>query len=116
VFPINGLSSLRGALAARQLGGFAAYHGAMFRAAWRDDRDISSKDTVLAVAGEVGLDRAAFAQAIESQAIKDQLKADTARAASRGVFGVPTFFVGDELFWGQDRMDFVARALALAAK
>jgi 2-hydroxychromene-2-carboxylate isomerase len=116
VFPVNGLSALRGAHAARQLGAFASYHKAMFDAAWRDDRDISQKDVVIAVAGEVGLDRAAFTQAIDSQPIKDRLKADTGAAAARGVFGVPTFFVGDQMFWGQDRMDFVARALGLAAK
>jgi 2-hydroxychromene-2-carboxylate isomerase len=110
VFPLNGLYALRAALVALDKGGFADYHRAMFHAAWREDRDISSKEVVLDIAAAAGQERAALAAAIDSPAIKERLKADTARAAERGVFGVPTFFVGDELFWGQDRIDYVARA------
>jgi 2-hydroxychromene-2-carboxylate isomerase len=111
VFPINGLYALRGALFAIEHGGFAAYHRAMFRAAWHDGRDVSSKDVVLAVAAEAGQDAAAFARGLDEPAIKERLKMDTASAQSRGVFGVPSFFVGEELFWGHDRLDYVGRAL-----
>lgn len=109
-FPINGLYALRGAVWALESGVFPAYHQAMFYAAWRDNRDISNKDTVIAVASEVGIDAPSFAAAIDQSPIKDKLKADTAAAQERGVFGVPTFFVGDEMFWGHDRMEYVARA------
>lgn len=109
-FPINGLYALRGAIWALEAGVFPEYHQAMFRAAWRDDRDISSKETVIAIAGEQGIDTQRFASGIEQTDIKDRLKADTAKAQERGVFGVPSFLVGDELFWGHDRMDYVARA------
>lgn len=112
VFPINGLYALRGALFALEHGGFAAYHRAMFRAAWHDDRDVSNKDVVIAVAAESGQDAGAFARGLDAPAIKDRLKTDTADAQARGVFGVPSFFVEDELFWGHDRLDYVARALA----
>jgi 2-hydroxychromene-2-carboxylate isomerase len=112
VFPINGLYAVRGALVALERGGFAEYHRAMFQATWREDRNIGDKQIVIDIAAAAGQDRAAFAEAIESPAIKEKLKAETTRAAERGVFGVPTFFVGDELYWGQDRMDYVARALA----
>jgi 2-hydroxychromene-2-carboxylate isomerase len=49
---------------------------------------------------------------IGNQAVKDRLKQNTTNAVSRGVFGAPTFFVGDEMYWGQDRLQFVAEALA----
>jgi len=105
-FPINGLHALRGALAAMAKGTFPAYHEAMFRAAWQEDRDISDRQVVADIARAHGVDE------IDAPAIKQQLRADTEAAAARGVFGVPTFFVGDEMFWGHDRLDFVARALA----
>jgi len=112
VFPINGLYALRGALFALEHGGFTAYHRAMFRAAWHDGRDVSTKEVAIAVAVESGQDADAFARGLESPAIKDRLKTVTAAAQARGIFGVPSFFVEDELFWGHDRLDYVARALA----
>jgi 2-hydroxychromene-2-carboxylate isomerase len=114
VFPINGLASVRGALAAQELGGFPAYHTAMFHAAWRDGRNIGDKAVVLAIAAEAGLDRDRFAALVETPETKDRLKTATAAAEARGAFGVPTFFVGEQMFWGHDRMDFVARAAGLA--
>jgi len=107
-FPINGLYALRGALAARREGCFDAYHLAMFRAAWQQGRDISSRDAVAAFATELGMP--AVAAALDDAALKDKLRVDTEAAAKRGVFGVPTFFVGAEMFWGHDRMHQVARA------
>lgn len=110
--PVNGLYAVRGALHLIERGGFAEYHQRMFRAAWRDGRDVSRKEVVVEIAGEAGQDPAAFAAALDAPALKDRLKRDTAAAEARGVFGVPTFFVGEELFWGHDRLDYVARALA----
>ena len=109
-FPVNGLYALRGALAAKREGCFDAYHTAMFRAAWQTGRDISSREAVAAIANE--LEMPAVAAALDDTALKDQLRTDTEAAAKRGAFGVPTFFVGTELFWGHDRMHQVARALA----
>jgi 2-hydroxychromene-2-carboxylate isomerase len=110
VFPINALYALRGALVALEAGRFAAYHRAMFQAAWRDNRDVSRKEVVVAVAAEAGEDAARFAAALDAPAIKEWLRDATARAEARGVFGVPSFFIGDELFWGHDRMEYVQRA------
>jgi len=107
VFPINGLYAVRGAHVAMEQGQFPAYHAAMFRAAFRDDRNISSKETVLEVAREAGVD---VAGRIDAPELKERLRAETSAAEARGVFGVPSFFVGDELFWGHDRLDFVLRA------
>jgi 2-hydroxychromene-2-carboxylate isomerase len=107
VFPINGLYAARGALVAMEQGRFADYHSAMFRAAFREDRNISSKEVVLEVAREASVEIAERLDAID---LKEKLRADTSAAEARGVFGVPSFFVGDELFWGLDRLDFVLRA------
>lgn len=109
-FPVNGLYALRGALWTQKNGGFDRFHPAAFRAAWAEDRPIGDKAVVVEIANEVGLDWQAFAEGIESPEIKDALKRSTAEAEERGVFGVPAFFVGDEMFWGHDRMDYVARA------
>lgn len=107
-FPVNGIHALRGALAAERDGGLATYHRAVFRAAWQEQRDISDKSVVVAIAKELGMP--AIGEAIDDPAIKSLLKERTEAAKARGVFGVPTFFVGDELFWGHDRMGYVARA------
>jgi 2-hydroxychromene-2-carboxylate isomerase len=106
VFPINGLYALRGALAAQKGGGFDAYHAAMFRAAWAEGRDVSSKEVVAAIAREAGAPAAA--EGMDDPAVKDALRAQTERAVARGAFGVPTFFVGEEMYWGHDRMHFAA--------
>lgn len=109
-FPVNGLYALRGAVAARRAGKLATYHDPMFRAVWQDGRDVSQKATVAAIAAELGLPE--VADALDEPSIKEELRATTEAAARRGVFGVPTFFVGDAMFWGHDRMHHVARALA----
>jgi 2-hydroxychromene-2-carboxylate isomerase len=112
VFPINGLYALRGAIWCQEHGGLDVFHAAAFAAAWRDDRPLGERRVVVEVARECGLDADAFAAGIDSEPIKSALKSRTAQAVERGVFGVPTFFVGDQLFWGHDRLDYVARALA----
>jgi 2-hydroxychromene-2-carboxylate isomerase len=106
-FPVNGLYAVRGALAAKDASSFEVYHRALFHAAWRDDRDVGDKQVVLALAREVGLELEA---AIDAPELKERLKRDTTAAEARGVFGVPSFFVGEELFWGHDRLDYVRRA------
>jgi len=109
-FPINGLYALRGALLAQKLGRFPLYHGAMFRAAWVERRELSTVESVAQIARELGLPE--IAEGIEDPAIKAELRAKTQDAVQRGVFGVPVFLVGHELFWGHDRIDYVQRALA----
>lgn len=108
VFPIDALHALRGAIAAQREGAFAAYDRAMFAAIWQEDRDASNKDVVKAIAREAGVP--AVADALEDPSVKDALRANTELIVARGAFGVPTFFVGDQMFWGQDRMIDAARA------
>ena len=64
-----------------------------------------------AIVESVGLDRDALLKLIDSEDVRDELKSITGRAAESGVFGAPMFFVGTEMFWGKDRLDFVERWL-----
>jgi carboxymethylenebutenolidase len=84
--------------------------GAIGRALWVEDRDIASADTLAALATSLGLDAAKLAA--RAPAMADHYAALTKEAIDRGVFGAPTYVYQDELFWGQDRLDFLARKLA----
>lgn len=110
-FPIDGLQLLRGAYVALDKGAFDRFHRAAFEATWAKQRDVSKKEVAAAILAEaLGSTEAAALEAMAAQPIKDRLRDETARAADRGVFGTPTWFVGDEMFWGHDRMGYVARA------
>jgi 2-hydroxychromene-2-carboxylate isomerase len=92
-----------------------ALAGAIMRACWADDRNIADPDTLKAIADECELNGAALASAAatpETRAIYDRF---TQEAIDRQVFGAPTYVFNGELFWGQDRLDFLNRALAQAA-
>ena len=67
--------------------------------------------TVATVIKDAGFERAQFQDLASDPAVKEQLKANSSQAVGRGVFGAPTFFVGDQMYWGQDRLDFVKEAL-----
>ena len=113
-FPVRTVAALRLFLAAADEPEAAAWPlcQALFCALWVADRDLADEAVLEEVAGEVGLDGAALLATSRSAAIKEKLRRRTDRAAARGIFGVPTFVVGEELYLGQDRLDFVARALA----
>ena len=102
---------LRGALVAEEMGRMDAYCDAMFRGMWLEGANIGEPEHFARLVGEAGLDLAAVQAGIERADIKDQLRANTQEAADRGAFGAPSFFVGNELFWGNDRLDFVEEAL-----
>lgn len=111
-FIINTLPLMRGAVAALEDGTFEAYDAAMWQAMWVDGENMGEVEVIGKVLTGAGLDPAAFAARIQVQAVKDALIAGTEEAAKRGAFGAPTCFVGDEMFFGSDRMDYVERALA----
>ncbi len=108
-FPINGLYLLRATLSLEGRPERDAYRRAAYRATWVDDRNVSDPAVAMEIAVELGLDREEFSAGMASPAVKEQLKANTEKAIERGAFGVPTFLVGEEMFWGQDRLDFVRR-------
>ena len=81
-------------------------------AIWVDARTLNDPAEVGAVLAAAGFDPRALLALAADPEVKDRLKAVTQEAVGRGVFGAPNFFVGDEMFWGQDRLDFVREALA----
>jgi len=81
------------------------------RAYWERDEDISDREVLASIASSAGFDGARLLEVADANPARDELAALTAGAVARGVFGAPTFFVGDEMFWGKDRLDFVERWL-----
>jgi 2-hydroxychromene-2-carboxylate isomerase len=111
-FPINTLTLMRGAAGYLDSDKFQPYLQAVFEAIWVRQQNLGKPEVVAEVLNAAGLDVAEFERLIGDEAVKQQLKDNTEEAVRRGVFGAPTFFVGDEMFFGQDRLDFVAEALA----
>ena len=106
-FPFNTIRVLRAAIAAQQRGRFAAFHSAAFRAIWEQGQDLSKEEALRRLLDEAEIEPAL----IEGDEIKNQLRANMDEAVSRGAFGAPTIFVNGEMFWGNDRLDFVEEAL-----
>ena len=92
-------------------GDMGALSQAMLRAVWAEERDLADRETLVMIAAEQGLDGDSLLTLAETQPIADIYDAHTEAALDDGVFGVPTFKLGDELFWGQDRLDLLAQAL-----
>ncbi|WOD11096.1 2-hydroxychromene-2-carboxylate isomerase [Pseudomonas sp. NyZ704] len=111
-FPINTLQLMRGATAFLGTDDFDRYLKAIFTAIWVDEQDMNQPEVVGKVLAKAGFDPTAVLQRISDPQVKEQLKATTTEAVERGVFGAPTFFVNDEMFFGQDRLEFVEAALA----
>jgi 2-hydroxychromene-2-carboxylate isomerase len=88
--------------------------GDCLRAIWTEDRDISSRDTLRDIAGARGLDAQALLTQAASAGIAAVYVMQSQEAIARGIFGSPTYIYNDEIFWGQDRLDFLDRALARA--
>ena len=112
-FPINTLLLMRGAvgLQSGDADRFMAYCNAMFSAIWVESLNMNDPATVGAALQKASFDAQALLALANEPAVKDALKAATQEAVARGVFGAPTFFVGNQMLWGQDRIDFVKEAL-----
>jgi len=87
---------------------------ALGRATWEEERDISDAATLIDIATACGLDGVALLEASMDESYDKALNDEAQSAIERGVFGYPTYAVGDDLFWGQDRLDFLERALQKA--
>jgi 2-hydroxychromene-2-carboxylate isomerase len=113
-FPVNGDRAAYWILAAgeRDPAQGLAMTGAVGRAIWREERDVSDEGTLADIAECLGLDAGELADRAASEEIVARYKTFTGEAIERKVFGAPTYVYRDELFWGQDRLDFLDRALA----
>src|SRR6185369_14258116 len=110
-FPINTMRLMRGAVAAQQADCFAQYHRAIYPAFWVDGANLGELEVIRVVLSQAGLNADLILARMEEPDVKAQLRLNTEEAVRRGVFGAPTFFVGEEMFWGNDRLTFVEEAL-----
>lgn len=112
-FPINTLQLMRGVIGMqlRQPARFHAFLGAVFTALWVQGANLNDPAVTAATLVEAGFDPAEVFALVNDADIKAALKTNTEEAVARGVFGAPTVFVGDAMFFGQDRLDFVREAL-----
>ena len=113
-FPVAGDDAAKLIIAVAQHDGAdAAMHitDAVLRAVWVEERNIADEATLVALLGERELPSRRLEDA-HSQAVAERYEANTQRAIEAGVFGAPSYVINGEIFWGQDRLDFVERALA----
>ena len=103
-FPVNTLMIMRGAVAAQTEGVFARYVEEVFRHMWAEPKKMDDPAVARAALDESGLDGARLIAMTQEPAVKDRLLANTQRSVERGAFGSPTFFVGEEMFFGKDRL------------
>lgn len=104
-FPQNGLKAARLALVGERDGWTPAFTRAVFAANYAEQQDISDDATLAAILARLGVDAEAALAVANAPENKEALKRQTEEAASRGLFGAPSFTVGDELFWGNDRLE-----------
>jgi 2-hydroxychromene-2-carboxylate isomerase len=103
-FPVNTLTMMRGAIAAQTLGVFEHYVDEMYRNMWADPKKMDDPTVFRAALDAAELPSARILELIETKPVKDHLLENTNRSVERGTFGSPTFYVGDEIFFGKDRL------------
>lgn len=110
-FPMNTITIMRGLVAAEELGVASRYIEVVLAAMWEQSEKIDDLEVVERVWRAGGLDADALLELIQTDAVKDKLKQNTQAMADRGAFGVPTFFVGEEMFFGKERLGQVEEEL-----
>lgn len=110
-FPINTLHLMRAAIAAQRLDCFDAYADAVFDAVWVEQKDMGDPEVVAQTLSDKGLATDALLELSQDPEVKAALIAATDAAVARGAFGAPTLFMDGEMYFGQDRLDFVEAAL-----
>lgn len=113
-FPVNTLKIMRGACAAQKLGCFERYVDAVYAAMWEQEKNMAEDEVILAALAAAGLDGPALMAAAQDPDVKQRLLANTEAAHARGAFGSPTFFVGDEMWFGKERLGDVEEEIVRA--
>ena len=113
-FPVNTVQVMRGAVAAEADGQLEKYVDAVFRLMWEDEKKMDDPEVIRASLDAAGLDGARTLARIQEQEVKDKLLKNTEASVARGTFGAPTFFVGDEIFFGKDKLRDVEEEIAAA--
>jgi 2-hydroxychromene-2-carboxylate isomerase len=111
-FPINTLLIMRGLLAARRANLSDVYLETVLKAMWEDGQKMDDPAVVAAVLSAAGLDAKTILEAAQDPDVKAELAANTSAAAARGAFGIPTFFVGDDMFFGKERLGQIEEELS----
>ena len=114
VFPVNSVKAMRGCIWLAPQGKLVDFARATFEAYWGRDEDISKDDVLTNVCRSVGVDPAAFFEGIARDDIKAQLRENTDELIARGAFGSPTIYLGDDMYFGNDRMPLIRAALERA--
>lgn len=116
VFPVRAVDCMRGAFVALDEGVLPVYARALFETYWGELKDISRRDVLTEICGQVGLDAEVFFKRIADPDVKDRLRANTEELIERGGFGSPTMFVnGNDMYFGNDRLPLVEAALTTGA-
>src|SRR5439155_26646141 len=110
-FPVNTLQIMRGAIAAEIDRIFARYVEAVFHHMWQEPKRMDDPEVIRAALDVSGFDGAHTLERIQGPAVKERLLRNTEESVARGTFGAPTFFVGDEIFFGKDRLREVEEAI-----
>ena len=111
VFPVNSVKAMRGCLWLEPQGKLLAFASAVFEAYWSREEDISQDAVLLKICQTLGVDGAEFLAGIAQPAIKEQLKSNTEEVIRRGGFGSPTMFLGDDMYFGNDRLALLKTAI-----
>lgn len=111
VFPVNSVKAMRGCLWLEPQGKLLPFATAVFEAYWGREEDISQDAVLLKICAQVGVDNEAFMVGIAQPAIKAQLKANTEEVIARGGFGSPTIYLGNDMYFGNDRLSLVKSAI-----
>jgi len=110
-FPVNTLTIMRGAVAARQLGLFERYVDEVYRHMWAEPKKMDDPEVLRAALIESGIDPERLVALAQTNDVKDELRTNTERSVARGTFGSPTFFVGGEIYFGKDKLRDVEEAI-----
>lgn len=110
-FPINTLNLMRGAIYAQRESFLVPYSDAVYKSIWVEGANMGDAQEIGRVLSAAGFDAPKIMAATQDPAVKDALKAATEEAVKRGVFGAPTFFVGEHMHFGQDRLPYVEELL-----